>query len=235
MLTAVAGGYNYRLDWNDPVNQPATGIRIPSYQCPSTPGTHILNPADYVPPPLNVFAAATSDYFVVTRANWIASVWTQVFGSAPGADKADCYSSVLTVNTPTSLQAISDGLSNTMMIGESAARQEGWSAGKMYADAKNLGFLAGAWGQESNNIVCAGTVAPVTAGVKPTGKVTSNLNTPGALTVNVWNQGELYSFHSSVVNVVFGDGSVRAIKSSISMSAMLKMAARADGMVNDPE
>ena len=40
VLASASGGYNYRLDWNDPANQPATKTRIPTYECPSSTSTH---------------------------------------------------------------------------------------------------------------------------------------------------------------------------------------------------
>ena len=43
VLASASGGYNYRLDWNDPANQPATKTRIPTYECPSSTSTHFAN------------------------------------------------------------------------------------------------------------------------------------------------------------------------------------------------
>ena len=42
-----------------------------------------------------------------------------------------------------------------------------------------------------------------------------------------------YAFHPGGVNVLFGDGSVRVIKSTISLRTMLLLAARGDGQVAD--
>ena len=116
------------------------------------------------------------------------------------------------------------------------ARQEGWAWGKQYATSATLGFTGGAWASESNNIVCAGTKGPQTPGVKPTGKVGNGAtDTTGAFSINAWNQGELYSFHSGICNVALGDGSVRSLRDTISLSAMYKLAARGDGNPLDPE
>ena len=229
VLSSVAGGYNFRLDWNDPANQPATSVLIPTYVCPSSTSSHRAAPTSTYP----TFIPATTDYMAVSRTNRNAAVWTALGLNFPGTDGCNA---ILTANAPTPFAAITDGLSNTMMVGESAAREEGWSSGKRYSDSASLGFLAGAWGQESNNIVCAGTRGPITAGVRPLGKVSTAAHVAaGVVTVNGWNQGELYSFHTGVCNIVLGDGSVRTIKSSISLTAMMKLAARADGYPNDAE
>ena len=137
---------------------------------------------------------------------------------------------MLTANRRTSLLAITDGLSNTLMLGESGARQQGWSAGRMYNDGTTSAWgVRGAWAQGTNNIVCAGTQGPVTPGGIPTGKVSTAAHVPGAQTVNAWNQGELYGFHTGVCNVTLGDGSVRSLKSSVSLSVLSRLAARSDG------
>src|SRR4051812_1131747 len=44
VLVSAGGGYNFRLDWNDIANQPASALRIPAYECPSVPSKHIVNP-----------------------------------------------------------------------------------------------------------------------------------------------------------------------------------------------
>ncbi|WP_020470005.1 DUF1559 domain-containing protein [Zavarzinella formosa] len=231
VLTASAGGYNFHLNWDDPANQPSSSVRIPTYECPSNPAPRTVNPNSYTAG--GTFFPAVGDYMAVTRANNNAAVWTALSLNYPGTDGIN---SVLTVNQRTAFSAITDGLSNTLMTGECSARQEGWSMGKRYSDSPSLGFLGGPWAQGSNNIVCSGVQSPVTAGVKPAGKVSTAAHvTAGVVTVNVWNQGELYSFHTGVCNVGLGDGSVRTLKSSISLTALMKLASRADGYSNDPE
>jgi prepilin-type processing-associated H-X9-DG protein len=52
---------------------------------------------------------------------------------------------------------------------------------------------------------------------------------PSAITINGWNQGELYSFHPGSCNVAMGDGSVRTLRANLAMGTLQKLAARADG------
>ena len=226
VLTLVAGGYNFHKDWNDPVNQPAASVRIPTYECPSSPAQHVVNPN----PSSTTFFPATSDYWPVTRSNNNAAVWQALGLTPPGTATSDPgWNSVLVANARTIINAVPDGLSNTIMLGEGAARHEGWALGARYADSGSLGFTGGAWAAESNNIVCAGTKGPITPGVKPTGKVTAAADVPTAVGINGWNQGELYSFHPQVVNVAFGDGSVRALRANIDFATLQKLACGRDG------
>lgn len=221
-LRAATNGYNLKLNWNDPLNQPVTALRIPTLECPSNPSNKIVNNASST-----TFLPAVSDYWPVTRGNNNSAVWTGLNMGFPGSTGVN---GVLTANARTKFAAITDGLSNTFMIGESGARNEGWAASRMYdpGTATTWG-VRGAWGQGSNNIVCAGTQGPITPGAAPPGKVSTAAHLTGALTVNAWNQGELYAFHTGVCNVVMGDGSVKSVKSSIDMSTLQRLAARSDG------
>jgi len=229
VLIAAGGGYNFRLDWNEGANQAASAIRIPVYECPSVPSKHIVNPNTVQPS----FLPATSDYWPVSRSNNIAEVWMALGMGFPGTEFVN---GLLTANRRTRLAQITDGLSNTLLASESGARHEGWAANKRYADPSTSGWgVRGAWASESNNVVCAGTRGPITAGVAPAGKVTTAAQVTGAVTVNGWNQGELYAFHPTLCNAVMGDGSVRTLKATLSMAALQKLAARADGYLNDPE
>lgn len=244
VLVAAAGGYNYRLDWNEGGNKLADVTRIPVYECPSVGSKHIVSPNTVDP----TFLPATSDYWPVTRANNNPSVWQALGMGFPGdpnsptanSTQNEAYYSCLAANRQTRMAQITDGLSNTLMIGESGARHEGWSAGKRYADAggapssTNWG-VRGAWASESNNIVCAGTQGPITPGTASLSKVTAGSQVSTAVTVNGWNQGEMYGFHPSGCIVTMGDGSVRPLNRNVSMAALQKLAARADGNLNEPE
>ena len=226
VLAQAAGGYKFYENWNSAGNSAAVKSRIPTYECPSVPSEHFA-----VQPTLT---AATADYMAVSRSNTNAAVWTAVGLNMPVAPGTN---SVLTANLKTSIVAVPDGLSNTLMIGESGARNEGWSAGRKYDDGTSAAWgLRGAWAQESNNIVCAGTQAPITPGVVPLGKVSTAAHVAnGVVTVNGWNQGELYGFHTGVCNVAMGDGSVRTLSASISLKALLKLAAASDGYPNEAD
>ena len=227
-LRATTGGYNYKLNWDNTANRPVTSLRIPTFECPSSPSAKTITNAS-----IPGFTPAVSDYWPVTRGNNNAAVWTTLGYTFPGADGVN---GVLTANRRTPLLAITDGLSNTLMLGESGARNEGWSAGRRYDDGTTTAWgVRGAWGQGSNGIVCAGTRAPLTPGAVPAGKVSTAAHVPGALTVNAWNQGELYAFHSGVCNVVLGDGSVRTLRSAVSLSVLSRLAARGDGIPVNPD
>jgi len=239
VLVSSAGGWSYRLDWSDPQNQAAASTRMPIYECPSVPSKHFA-PNSAV---LGSFVPATSDYWPITRCNQNPAVWTALGMGYPGDPNAptantptnEATFSCLAANRQTRVAQITDGLSNTLMIGESGARHEGWAFGKRYADSAGAPNTAaaswgtrGAWASESNNIVCAGVTGPGTPGVAPS-KITTAAQVTGSVTLNGWNQGELYAFHPTVCIATFGDGSVRPLKATMSLANLQRLAARADG------
>jgi len=232
LLVSAGGGYNFHLNWDEGTNQVASAVRLPLYECPSVPIKHIVQP-NPVSGQSNFFPA-TSDYWPVNRGNTNVAVWQALGLAFPGPDP-DGVNGCLIANGRTRVAQITDGLSNTLLAGESGARNEGWSAGKKHADSTTSGWgVRGAWAQGTNNITCSGVVGPVTPGSTPT-KVSTAAQVPSAVSINGWNQGELYAFHPSVCIVVFGDASTRPLKSTLSLATLQKLAARADGNSVDPD
>src|SRR5262245_26332192 len=239
VLAQGAGGYDTHRDYDDPRNQPAAMTRIPIYECPSSTSDHIVTPNPTTP----AFTPAVADYMAVTRTNTNAVVWQAFNLTFPGFDGCNA---VLTSNARTKILDIPDGLSNTLMMGESSARHEGWFRGVKYADIANSSApcqsvsgwgIRGAWAQNSNNIVCAGTNQqsnPITTPC-PSKVTTAAGATNSPLSVNGWNQGELYSFHPGSCMVGMGDGSVRTLRENISLVTLMKIAARADGYPASPD
>src|SRR5262245_38043777 len=141
----------------------------------------------------------TSDYMAVTRANSNPAVWQALgldFPSDPG------FRGILQANNKTKLADCFDGLSQTLMIAEQSARPEGWAFGKKYTPQPT--FMNGAWAHSGDDVVCAGTNPPATADGPPS-KVSTAAQVPNACSVNCWNQGEIYAFHSRVAMVCMGD------------------------------
>jgi prepilin-type N-terminal cleavage/methylation domain-containing protein len=242
VLAQGAGGYDTHRDYDDSRNQLAAMTRIPLYECPSSTSDHVVNPNPVSGQ--SAFLPAVADYMAVTRTNTNTAVWQALGLVFPGTDQCNA---VLTANARTLITAIPDGLSNTLMTGESSARHEAWFRGVKYADSGSSSAscqgsgtswgVRGAWAQNSNNIVCAGTNQlsnPITT-TCPSKVTTAAGATNSPLTVNGWNQGELYSFHPGQCMVGMGDGSVRSIRDTISLATLMKIAARADGNPATPD
>jgi len=216
--------YNFRVDWYDPSNRLASSTRIPTFECPSVPYGHVMNPILEPATYGSGWTPATSDYMAVNRANNRAAVWNAIFNdtSYPGDD---AIKGVLGSNVQTPLLAITDGLSNTIMLAEAGARPQSWKFGVRQADPT---FMNGAWAYSGNDIAVDGSNA---AG----GTLSLATDVPTACRINCSNQGELYAFHTGGCNVGMGDGSVRFLKATISLQTLMKLCARGDGKPVNPD
>jgi prepilin-type N-terminal cleavage/methylation domain-containing protein len=211
-----AGGvtYDFKQDWFAPQNRPASSTRIPTYECPSVNYRHLVDPI--LEPALygSGWIPATSDYMAVNRSNNRAAIWTALGVTYPGDD---AIRGILQSNSFTRIAQITDGVSNTIMISEAGARPQGWLFGKLNPTQPT--YLNGVWAQSSNDIAVDGS--------NPAGGTLSNAaDVSGACRINCNNQGEIYSFHSGIANVVLGDASVRSIRESISLLNLLRMCSR---------
>ncbi len=155
----------------------------------------------------------------------------------------------------TPLNLVTDGMSNTVLIAESAGRQ--WAV----ANA-NSSFGAGTdsnpgtagqgcgpgnnehcpnrWADPSNAIGVSGQCngpmpAPSTTTYGNPGKVINNSNRPVGGGSNPWSQkncgpnDEIFSFHVGGAQALFGDGAVRFLSENTDAGVIGKMVARADG------
>jgi prepilin-type N-terminal cleavage/methylation domain-containing protein len=221
VLTQAGVQYDLRQDWFAPNNRPAAGTRIPTFECPSVSYEHLINPILEPGVYGSGWVPATSDYMAVTRGNNRQAVWNAIFAdtSYPGDDG---IRSVLGANVFTPLLAVTDGLSNTIMLSEAGARPQNWRFGKRQADVT---YMNGAWAHHTNDIAVDGSNSG--------GSTLSNAaDVPTACRLNCSNQGEIYGFHSGGATVCLGDGSVRFLRDSISLQTLMKLCARGDGKPN---
>lgn len=116
---------------------------------------------------------------------------------------------ILQKGVDTKITSITDGTSNTIMLGECAGRPN------LYLGGKDTGGVAtnGQWGWADPD----------------TGFSMSD--TSIAQPINNGNDGEFFSFHTGGVNVCMGDGSVRFISSTIAPNTLAAMVTARGGEV----
>jgi prepilin-type N-terminal cleavage/methylation domain-containing protein/prepilin-type processing-associated H-X9-DG protein len=199
-------------NWNkqDPQNQQALKIPVPVYMCPSA----------ILPPPPYGFAYTT---------------YKGVMGSQPLDDPpANAWmpqwwlNGILSPNSVIRMQDISDGLSNTLLIGESRFGLWG-DGGSCCSRIRNDLQTSSVFGpQQPLDFDCAW---PWTGhdGSLPTGNPFDPVETD--TTYHFFGFGSL---HDGVCNFALADGSVRPINKSIDHALLRVLATRAGGEpVND--
>ncbi|MDY3552441.1 DUF1559 domain-containing protein [Gemmata sp. JC717] len=232
---AVSGAY-YNLDenWWRTIGEvaPNVGATIPNgttaqtvfkvFNCPSTPVQPRLQSKTETPPEQNKVGSCT-DYFAVEGVS-----------SAIAAEGVTLPGDLKGVLRPfgegmTRITAIGDGTSNTVLFAECAGREDvyrGRTRTPAAADKANPACArarGGAWATNDN---------PFEIGQRTEWCSGSN-SIPGAMKINNSNEwGHLfYSFHSGGANAVFADGSVRFLKESAALSALVAMSTRNGGEV----
>lgn len=209
--------YRFDINWDAGSNVAVGGpIRmvVPIFLCPSAPGgpNRIPNgraPLDYVATTErnwpNPFVSAAQRPYVAAGDPYFIGILGHTRATAtPGVqDKAS-----------RTLLSVTDGTSNTMMLAECAGRNA------LYQMGKQVGTIArGPWAHPGSRIQVGG--------FNP-----ANPSSPtGPCAVNCINDKEIYSFHTNGANILLGDGSVKFLRSSVSLDVVLQLLTRARGEV----
>lgn len=191
-------------------NQTAAKTKIKTFLCPSNP-TNKVDPNGYAP----------SDYMTISYCN------INLDGTQGGA-RADGLLTIYKYNGGSKIANCTDGLSNTIAliedVGKDGASNNGFSVKyptrRMYVWADpNIGN---------------GISGPPFGVVRPINNNADPKNTVCPWTTDgCGNNDEAFSFHSGdICLALFGDGSVKSIKGTITMAQMRILCDPADGQVN---
>jgi prepilin-type N-terminal cleavage/methylation domain-containing protein/prepilin-type processing-associated H-X9-DG protein len=156
-------------------------------------------------------------------------------------------------NTPTPIPWITDGTSNTIMIAEDAGEPSSYvfgkpitttrPAGKSLLKTEGIGTPTPDWGWADPGFAysingCDPTTGYIVQHDGPTAGQVSDGNggfikpSGAPVFINGNNNGELYSFHTAGVNVVFADGSVHFLSESMTAAAFAALVTARGGEVN---
>jgi prepilin-type N-terminal cleavage/methylation domain-containing protein/prepilin-type processing-associated H-X9-DG protein len=230
----LATNYDINQNWDAGPNLAISAQPIKIFQCPSTAGDP--NRKDYDPQPAGGSGTQTAwtggivavtDYAATTRVlPFVAGYPTAVDG-------------MLIRNQKATIAAVTDGLSNTIAVTESAGRPQVYRNGKPYGAPGNQKVNGGGWARAASDIDITGSTPD---GSTPGGTCAINCTNgfdSGAAGSAAWpmptfgtdGTGQPYSFHSGGVNTLMGDGSVRFLKSSVSVSTLAALVSRDQGEV----
>jgi len=224
--------YDQKAIIGSSTNQTAVSTHLKVFQCPATPNPNRLYTDGPVPAAAFVptwtgnltWTASAGDYTITTGIT--GSTLNACFTPAGGGDRDGALEAVALASatapvTGTRVLAITDGTSNTMVIAELAGRPALYRAGKQVQAFQ--AFQGAGWGDALSGENWF--IGSLFDGTEP--------SAGGPCVVNCTNsRGRgLYSFHTSVANILMGDGSVRSLNASINQCTFAFLVTKKKGEV----
>ena len=250
--------YNSSFSCYDAVNATAVQTKIPGLMCPSTPRsstsvTYTLPAAAAasiaVTSALTMTNGGVNDYTATTAVdrNYLSiATNTTVTADAEGWATGAIVSPILPVAAQTipnggRIADITDGLSNTMMIGELAGRNDLYYRGNKRqapsatpapapptSEADWAQYTGGgAWADPFNG-VCE-IAGRAVNGTGNSGPCAINCSNSRARAGRLQEGAGLYSWHTGGAHCLLGDGSVRFLGENIAASTLASLVTRATG------
>ncbi|HEV8061807.1 MAG TPA: DUF1559 domain-containing protein [Gemmataceae bacterium] len=216
--------YDTTTTWDSPTNLPLTSQPLKIFQCPSAPNPARLD-GD---PQTNLWnLVAVTDYAASTGVAAYATTVNTTGAILPG---------IMQKNTTVRIGDVTDGLSNTFLIVESAGRPQIYRLGAPFGAVPTNKVNGGGWSRPASDFTFQTST--------PDGS-----NYPGTCAANCTNgfdyptynmspfgtegTSEAYSFHTGVINALLGDGSVHSVASSIPVTTFAALVTRSGGEVNN--
>jgi prepilin-type N-terminal cleavage/methylation domain-containing protein/prepilin-type processing-associated H-X9-DG protein len=201
----------------DPKNQVAINTTIPIFICPSTANTHEVVPevCSIDDPTLINGTAARSDYEVVYGTHVIATTdFSSVRWGAWGEPLYDPIENTSRGFRRARLGDVTDGLSNTLLVGERGGRPDIFDRGQSEVPYPYHGYV--------NSPDCHQAAWAITT-------YWWWLVFWHEQRVNDTNKTGVYGFHPGGANVALADGAVRFLADSLDSAVLAAMATRTEG------
>jgi len=210
--------WNLNIKWNTGTNLTTSQTNFKLFKCPSAPDSRrapasgpVLGLGDY------------GSINAIRRRFYTANGIGAIFPGGPTGSASDESLGVLQRALDTPILAITDGTSNSIMLGEDAGRPN------LVQQGRDTGVNTGdGWGWADPD--CGFSVDGVVIGT-----VGTNWVTGGTCIMNCTNDSEMYSFHTGGTNVCMADGSVRFLRSTISATALAAMVTARGGDIVSEE
>jgi prepilin-type N-terminal cleavage/methylation domain-containing protein/prepilin-type processing-associated H-X9-DG protein len=235
----LSSQYNPNAIFSDPaVNQGVSNTPVKTFQCPSTSSQNRIYTAasSFSFPGLPaVWTAAAADYCPTTN---VKQAFQTTAGITPTSPTQ--YAGALQLNVKTTVGAVTDGTSNTIMLAEAAGRPQVWQNGHLATTdlglpnkgSNDLGNPSDPWKDRYGG----GWADASSGGFSLSGSATdgSYASAGGACSINCNNDLGFYSFHSGGANFVYCDGSVHFLTASATPASMVAAISKAGGETLSP-
>jgi len=219
-------GYSLTTPWWMPPNRDIVAVHLDIVQCPSTPFPNRMQDKPESTPPNKT--GSCGDYFTPTGVNLDINLSLPIAEQFPASsDRRGAICWFAANNTNNRILDISDGTSNTILLGECAGREDVWR-GRIrtpvnYTSSPRVRARGGAWATTDNPYEIGGRRAwDVSFGPIP-GPVQINNS-------NEWGHC-FYSFHPGGANFALADGSVRFLAESTNLRTLGVLVTRAGGEI----
>jgi prepilin-type N-terminal cleavage/methylation domain-containing protein/prepilin-type processing-associated H-X9-DG protein len=228
----LVAGYNLKEDWWRDPNSAIVQTHLSALLCPSTPNQIRIQDKPESTPPNKT--GACGDYFVPYGVH--ADINNSLVAAEqfpPGADLTGAIAPQVNaagdVNSPNRIKQVTDGLSNTIILGECAGREDVYRGREFfnvdYTGSPKVRARGGAWATTDN---------PYSIGQKKAWNASFD-PLPGEVRINNSNEWGhcFYSFHNGA-NFVFGDGSVRLLSEDTNLKTLAELITKANGEIPAP-
>ncbi len=232
--TTLYNSYSFGTPWYAAINDASTTQKISVMMCPSAVSERPVPPASLYSSLTNGTRTDTpiwgfADY---GSCNAVRNAAFKVAG-LPSLDPGlkEVFGALGRGPEGVRLAAITDGLSNTMIIAEAAGRPGMFVSGKKSLNPRtgNSAFgtqvTADGWGWADINAGFSVDGANA-AGLQNSTSGSGATTIVGQCFLNCTNDSEIYSFHTSGVNFVFADGSIQYIATNITPATLIALMTR---------
>jgi len=212
----VYRGYNDRLPFWMPQDQAVVANPLKIFQCPASPNQGRLY-MDTWTGPANGFpitwGGSTTDYMATSGV--LGFYWDYVFQGNPpaGGDRQGVLHDT-PVNKGTRIADITDGTSNSCMIGEVAGMPDLYQRNLL---VKSAPFDP----SDPDQIAGSGWGDPLNGENWLVGSTDDGVSRPGPCVINCTNRTQLYSFHAGGASVAVCDGSVRFLPTGLDAKILI--------------
>jgi prepilin-type N-terminal cleavage/methylation domain-containing protein/prepilin-type processing-associated H-X9-DG protein len=236
----LANQYNFKLDYDDPSNAAAVVIQVKIYNCPSTPTQPRLDLTPSDDRKLVNQGRAATDYSSINAIkDYVGNFCFQYPLPLPGGKNDPRIIGVLERDISTPVTLVTDGTSNTIMIGEDAGRPNWYVAGGVFISAPtgngqpNKPNKEGGWCDPNAAFSIDGSKTPCTPAVAggPADGCVPGVQPGQTCAANCTNDSEIFGFHPNGANVVMADGSVHFINMNIPICTLSSLVTRSGGEV----